>query len=71
MNKKKEQLPFYEIFGQKHRKKKHPKVNEQQIEQLLQEKVPFLQGGNIINIASSSYRNGIMLKIDYFTPSDN
>lgn len=32
---------------------------------MIRKKVPFLSQGSIINMVSTSYRNGILLKIDY------
>lgn len=65
------QIPFYKIFGQKNKGKgKHGRVNQQKIEELLKEKVPFLQKGRIVNMVSTNYRNGVMLKIDFSNPDE-
>ena len=66
------QLPFYKIFGKKHQgKNKHPHLSEEKIEELIKEKVPFLNKGHLINMESNTYRNGIMLKIDFENPDEN
>lgn len=65
-----QKLPNFKIFGQKEKgKKKHLSVNVQQIEELLKQKVPFLEEGKILTLHPTVHKKGILLKIAYAVPN--
>lgn len=62
----------FKIFGGKQKgRKKHGRIDRELVETLLQEKIPFFEGGHIVNLHQVVYKKGVSLNIDYLIPGKN